>query len=214
MILGITGGIATGKSTVSSLLQAIAEERGRPVAALSADAIARDLLDPGTPATLAVIEKFGQSVTIDEEPDVLDRRALGSLIFSDDSSRRWLENLLHPRIVEQLTESSTPFKGRRAEGRDGKSVLLMEIPLLFEANLEYLVDRVLVTTCPESLQLTRIMLRRQGTSETEAQRQINAQLPQETKIAKADFVIETGKPVEAVRRELGDVLDAVNSWRV
>lgn len=214
MIIGITGGIATGKSTVSAMLQSVGEAHSEPMATISADAIARDLLDPGTPATLAVIERFGPECTIPGQPDSLDRRVVASRIFQDERDRRWLEQLLHPPIIAQLAEAGGPFKGRTALGIAGKGVLLMEIPLLFEKNLEYLVDRILVTYCPEPLQVERIIARRPGTTETDALRQINAQLPLDVKVKKADYVVDTGKDIKNVEGQLEGVFEALSAWRV
>ncbi|HEY3331301.1 MAG TPA: dephospho-CoA kinase [Capsulimonadaceae bacterium] len=214
MILGITGGVATGKSTVCATLHALAAERSKPLAVISADAIARDLLDPGTPATMAVIEKFGESVTLAGDPEVIDRRELGAIVFDDEAARRWLEKLLHPTIIQQLVDAGAPFKGRKAQGLDGQTILVMEIPLLFEANLEYLVDRILVTRCSEDLQVERIVARKAGMSEADAHRQINAQMPIELKVAKADYVIDADKPLDEVSRDIAQVLDSLTAWRV
>lgn len=180
-ILGITGGIATGKSTVTRLLA----ELGAPT--LSADVLAHNLLAPGTETTLAVLQAFPQAQdAADPVGWTIDRRALGRLVFADSDARRRLEALTHPAIIAALAAQAKtwrPLPTPRAAA--------LEIPLLFEAGLEWLVDRIVVVSCDESTQISRL-LQRPGMTETEAHRILAAQWPLSKKAARADFVVTSG----------------------
>ena len=177
-ILGITGGIATGKSTVTQMLA----ELGAPT--ISADAIARALLAPGTPTTAAVLAAFPACADT-AEPQKINRRALAQIIFANTDARLRLEALTHPPIIEML-------KAQIAEWRQSGTAraAAAEIPLLFEAKLEWLVDSIVVVTCSKSDQISRL-LTRDAVTEAEAYRQIAAQWPLAQKEACADYLIQT-----------------------
>lgn len=176
-VLGITGGIATGKSTVTQMLA----ELGAPT--ISADTVARALLAPGTPTTEAVLVAFPGCAA--PEPGRIDRRALARIIFADAQARSRLEALTHPPIIEALKSQIVEWRAVSAV-----PVAAAEIPLLFEARLEWLVDSIVVVTCPKSDQISRLLVR-DGVSEEEAYRQVAAQWPLSKKEANADFLIKT-----------------------
>ena len=186
-VLGITGGIATGKSTVIQVLA----ELGAP--AISADTIARALLAPGTPTTLAVLAAFPASAA---SSDAVNRRALAQIVFADAQARKRLEALTHPPIIAALRAQIAEW---RASGNAPAAAA--EIPLLFEAGLERGVDQIVVAVCAEDLQKARLIAR-DGLSEAEAQRQIAAQWPLSEKIARADVVITTDAGWEDTRRQV------------
>ncbi len=194
-VLGITGGIATGKSTVTRMLAEI----GAPT--ISADVIARALLAPGTPATEAVLAAFPSCAA--PEPGKIDRRALARIIFADPQARTLLEALTHPPIIEALREQIAEWQASGAA-----PVAAAEIPLLFEAGLERDVDKVVVVSCGESVQRARLCAR-DGISEEEAQRQIAAQWPLAEKIARADVVITTDKDLEDTRRQVAALWESL-----
>ncbi len=187
-VLGITGGIATGKSTVTQMLA----ELGAPT--ISADAIARALLAPGTPTTEAVLAAFPGCAA--PEPDKIDRRALARIIFADAEARTRLEALTHPPIIEALRVQIAEWRASSAA-----PAAAAEIPLLFEAGLENDVDKVVVVSCTEPVQQARLRAR-DGVSEEEAQRQIAAQWPLAEKIARADFGVTTDYGLEDIRRQV------------
>ena len=171
--IGLTGGIATGKSTVGQLLQ---EHHGLPV--LDADHFAREALAPGTEAARAVLERYG----------TLDRPALGHIVFGDPAERHWLEQLVHPLVRQRFDEELALMANQPA-------VVLM-IPLLFEAGLEGLCSEVWLVDCDKRQQLARLMARN-GLNQTEAQGRINAQWPLERKRLLADRTISNrGNPEE------------------
>lgn len=178
IVLGITGGIATGKSTVTRMFA----EMGAPT--ISADALAHQLLAPGTQTTRAVLRAFPACADL-ADPTVLtiDRRALGRAIFANPKARTQLEAITHPPIVAVLREQIQNWRSQPEAG-----VATAEIPLLFEAHLEWLVDRIVVVTCSKSDQVSRLLTRGNFT-EAEVHRQIAAQWPLSQKEAQADYVI-------------------------
>jgi dephospho-CoA kinase len=172
--IGLTGGIASGKSTVGRLLEA----RGLPV--LDADRYAREALAPGSAAAGAVRERYGERVR-GEGPGAIDRGALGRIVFADAGERRWLEQLVHPLVRER-------FAAELVRLAAAPGVVLM-IPLLFEAGLEGLCSEVWLVDCDVSQQLQRLM-GRNGLSEAEARARIAAQWPLARKRALADVVLD------------------------
>jgi len=178
--IGLTGGIASGKSSVGRLLEA----RGWPV--LDADHYARDALAPNTAASQAVAKRFG--ATIGSAAD-LDRKALGRIVFSDPDERRWLEALIHPVVRER-------FQHELAELKTEPVVVLM-IPLLFETGLEALCSEIWLVDCEPRQQLERLMLR-SGLNEADAQARIAAQWPLSRKRPLADRVIDNRGTADAL----------------
>ena len=193
-IFGITGGIATGKSTVTRML---AEEGALTI---SADDIARAQLAPGAELTQAVLAAF--PLCCDATGQGIDRRALGHLIFSDTQARTRLEALTHPAIIAALELQITEWRNA------GPGIAIAEIPLLFEADLGRLVDVVVVVACEETTQIMRLQTR-QVIDEAEARRQIAAQWPISAKIARADIVINTDKGLEDTRRQIQALWDTL-----
>ena len=170
--IGLTGGIASGKSSVGRLLEA----RGWPV--LDADQYARDALAPNTPASEAVVERFGTAVGCASD---LDRKALGRIVFSDSDERRWLEALIHPVVRERFDQELDALRS--------EPVVVLMIPLLFEVGLESLCSEVWVVDCDKEQQLERLR-RRDGLSPGDAEVRLDAQWPLSQKRALADRVID------------------------
>ena len=176
--IGLTGGIASGKSTVARLFAA----RGVPV--IDLDQVAREVVEPGRPALGQIVELFGAEVLNDEGR--LDRRALRARGFRDEAARRQLEALLHPFILEaglqQVEAAGGPYQ-------------VIVAPLLVEFGLSDWVDRVLVVDCPAEMQLERLMAR-DGGDETLARSILAAQASREARLAAADDVIVNDGPAE------------------
>ncbi len=187
-VLGITGGIATGKSTVTQLLA----DLGAPT--LSADAVARDVLAPGTAATRQVLAAFPACAAA-SSPDTVDRRALSLLVFADPDARLRLQALTHPAIRAVLSPQIAAWQAA------GEGIAAAEIPLLYEGGWETALNGVIVVTCAEATQVSRLRAR-QGISDAEARRQIAAQWPLSEKVARADFVISTDGTPEDTRRQV------------
>lgn len=188
-ILGITGGIATGKSTVTRMLA----DLGAPT--VSADAIARALLAPGTPTTAAVLAAFPACADT-SEPQKINRRALAQIIFGDADARRQLEALTHPPIIQTLRAQVADW---RAAGTARAAAA--EIPLLFEVGSQHDLDQVVVAACAAPVQIARLCAR-DDVSAAEAERQVAAQWPLPQKIARADYVILTDEGLEDTRRQV------------
>ena len=195
-ILGITGGIATGKSTVTQMLA----DLGAPT--VSADAVARALLAPGTPTTAAVLAAF-PACADPADPQKINRRALAQIIFADADARRQLEALTHPPIIQALRAQIAEW---RASGTARAAAA--EIPLLFEVGSEHDLDKIVVAVCAESVQVARLCAR-DGISGDEARRQIAAQWPLSEKIARADYVITTDVDLDDTRRQVSALWESL-----
>ena len=188
----LTGGIATGKSYVRSRLAA----HGIPT--LDADVLARDAVARGTSGLAAVAERFGADVLL---PDGgLDRRALGVVVFGDTQARADLEAIIHPRV----REATSVWLDRLAAA--GESLAVVDIPLLYETGRDHDFDRVIVTSCPRSQQVARVV-ERDGLTSTQAEARIDAQLPTDDKVQRADFVIDTGGTFGDTNRQVDRVVE-------
>jgi dephospho-CoA kinase len=184
-VVGLTGGIASGKSLVANIL----EKLGAVV--VDADLLAREVVAPGEPAYCAIIKEFGSGVV---GPDgVLDRTALGRIVFADAAARKALEKITHPRIAERAARRIEDERMR------GTFVLFYVVPLLIEAGLTSMVDEVWLVFVGREVQLARLM-ERDAISCEEALRKIEAQMPLCEKTAYADVIIDnSGLPEETKR---------------
>ncbi len=189
MILGVTGGIATGKSSVTELFRAA----GLPV--VSADALAREVVRVGTDALRMIVERFGVKVLATD--GTLDRDKLSQIIFADDTARQDLNRITHPAIA-QLAESTLAGLVDA-----GATHIIYDAPLLYEAGAESRVDKVLVVTAQAEVQKQRLMAR-DGIDVKTAVARIAAQMPLDEKVKRADFVVDnSGTPEETA----GQVMD-------
>lgn len=188
-IIGLTGGIGTGKTTVSNYL---ARHHQLPV--LDADIYAREAVQEGSPILDRIFEHYGVSVRLPD--DTLNRKRLGEIIFSYPDEKQWLEEQIHPyvrdRFQSQLATLVAP------------SVVLV-VPLLFEANMTDLVTEIWVVSCSSEEQLRRIM-ERDRLSLEQAQSRINSQLPLQEKIARADVVLDNSSTPEALLEQVDSAL--------
>jgi len=185
MVLGVTGGIATGKSTVTAFLA----ELGATV--VSADDLAREVVQPGTPALGALCSRFGTAILAKDGS--LDREALADIIFSDAEARAALNQITHPAIARLAEERLHHLR------RTTAALIVYEAPLLFEAAAEGRVDKVLVVTTAAEIQLARLMAR-SGLNRQAAVARVAAQMPLAEKIRRADFVIDNSGDVEQTKR--------------
>jgi dephospho-CoA kinase len=188
MNIGLTGGIACGKSTVAAMLA----QRGAIL--IDADQIAREVVLPGTPALARIAERFGPEVLTPE--GALNRKRLGAIVFGDEAARRDLEAILHPPIRALMRERKERFE-REAPDK----LVVLDIPLLYESKLEAMVDRVMVVYCPRELQLERLV-RRDGLTPEQAEARLAAQLPIEDKRKLADIVIDNSGSLEHTERQV------------
>lgn len=175
MIIGLTGGIGSGKSTVARAFEMLG------AVWVDADDVAREIVLPGEPALLAIKNRFGDQVI--HQDGTLNRAALRDIIFKEPEQRQWLESVTHPKIRERLLHHL-----ERLKAQDTPYVLLVS-PLLFETGLNALVSRCIVIDVPQTLQLSRTQLR-DGVSESQVHAILAAQLSREQRLAQADDVID------------------------
>ena len=160
--------------------------------------LARDAVAPGTSGLAAVAERFGADVLL---PDgSLDRRALGVVVFGDTQARADLEAIIHPRV----REATGTWLDRLAAA--GESLAVVDIPLLYETGRDRDFDRVIVTSCPRSQQVARVV-ERDGLTAAQAEARIDAQLPTDEKVQRADFVIDTGGTFGDTNRQVDRVVE-------
>jgi dephospho-CoA kinase len=184
LVVGLTGNIGSGKSTVARLLEA----RGVPV--IDADVLAREAVAPGTPALAAIVARFGENVIA---PDgTLDRAALRHIIFADPAERAALDAIVHPAVNARRR---TLLNQQRALGA---RVVVCDIPLLFEAGLDGTMDAIVLVDAPRDIRLTRIMHDR-GLTRAEALAMIDSQLPAEGKRARSAYVIDNDGTLDDLR---------------
>lgn len=187
MNIGLTGGIATGKSTVSALLVS------KGALLVDADVIAREVMLPGHPVLAAAVEHFGQAILL---PDgTLDRRRLGDIVFHDPAERKALNDITHPAIRQEIREQMQTFEREHSD-----RLIVVDIPLLFESGLEAMFEQVLLVYAPFEVQVERLMERNRLTKD-EAVARIRSQMDIEEKKKRADVVIDnSGQPSETERQ--------------
>lgn len=175
MIVGLTGGIATGKSLVTGELRRLG------AAVVDADAVAKEVVEPGKPACAEIVEAFGPGVL---KPDgSIDRKKLGQVIFSDPAARERLNAITHPRIRERIKEETTHLVN------EGAGLIVLDIALLIETGVRYEVDRIVVVYADPAQQVERLM-QRDSVSRDEAKKRISCQMDIKEKADYADYVID------------------------
>lgn len=191
MIIGLTGSIASGKSTVAKML----EDLRFPI--VDADKVARVVVEPGTETLAKIAEAFGPEVIL--EDGHMDRQKVGSIIFHDPIKRKQLNDIIHPAIRKEMLRQRDKYVS------DGHPHVIMDIPLLFESGLQSYVEKILVVSVNEENQLARLM-QRNGLSEEEARARISSQLPISVKEQGADAVIYNNKSIEETEAQLHYIL--------
>jgi dephospho-CoA kinase len=186
-VYGLTGGIGSGKSTVAELL----EEYGVPV--VSADELSRVVVAPGSEGLRLVVERFGPGIL--DESGGLDRRKMASVVFRDPEKRRELEAILHPRIRDRFEQVLDALE------KAGHEVAVYEVPLLFERNLQGEMKAVVLVTAPMDVRVARVRSR-DDVTETEVRARIAAQLDEDQKRRRADYIIENNGSLDDLRREV------------
>lgn len=186
-IIGLTGGIGSGKSFVAAHFAKLG------IRVVDADAVAREVVAKGEPALARIREHFGEDIVL--PTGELDRRALRGIIFADPAEKKWLENLLHPiirlRIVEQLQAATSPYA-------------ILESPLLLETDQHLLVEKIILVDVDEATQIARASAR-DGADAEQIKRIVASQMPRAEKLKKADFVIDNGGSREATERQVDEI---------
>lgn len=191
LIAGLTGGIATGKSTVSRMFAALGAH------VVDADAVAREVVEPGTPALEDVVRTFGREILL---PDGrLDRAKLGAMVFGKPEELAKLNAIVHPRVRERMAERT-----RELLSRDPGAIVLWDVPLLIEGGMVKWVDVCILVYVPEEVQLARLM-QRDGLSREDALKRIRSQMPIEEKRRYADYIIDNSGNIEMTRKQVESV---------
>jgi dephospho-CoA kinase len=190
-LVAVTGGIASGKSAVSKMLQ----DLGAPI--IDYDVIAREIVEPGKPAWKDIVDSFGEQVL--KEDRQIDRKKLSDIVFRDTGKRNRLERFTHLRIIEEAA--------RRADeiaGKNPNAVIQVAVPLLIETNIQDRFHKVLLVYVPRAIQIERLM-KRDGITKEAAESILKAQLPIDDKLRYADFVIHNEGTLEETRRQVEQV---------
>lgn len=188
LLVGVTGGIASGKTTVSKIF----EELGAPL--IDFDVIARQVVEPGTPALANIIDYFGRQVL--QEDGRLDRKKLSQIVFRDIEKRKKLESFTHPPIYEEFFAQVD-----RITAENPNAIIQVAVPLLIELNLQYLFDTLVVVYVSPEVQIERLA-KRDGITTDEAANILKAQLPIDDKKAFASFIIDNGKDLDDTRKQV------------
>jgi dephospho-CoA kinase len=185
--IGLTGSIAVGKSFVLDVLRELGART------IDADAVAREVVEPGTAGLKAVVGEFGAEIL---KPDgSLNRAALGSIVFADEAKRQKLNSILHPNIIARQDEIM-----RQWEKETPDAIAVVDAALMIESGGYKRLDRLIVVHCQTQVQLERLM-KRNNISREEAERRITAQMPQEEKKKHADYLIDTSEGFESARQQ-------------
>ena len=188
VVIGVTGGVGTGKSTVAKMFQSLG------AVVLDADAMAHQAMEPGTPAWRQIVKAFGERILNDDQ--TVNRKRLAAIVFGNAPQRKRLEAILHPQVLRSITQEV-----RRARRARGIAAVVLDVPLLIEAGGQDLVDVLVVVTAPPTL--TRERLQRQhGWSDEETTARIGAQWKLSAKVALADDVVDNSDGVDATRTQV------------
>ncbi|MDP3091573.1 MAG: dephospho-CoA kinase [Nitrospira sp.] len=176
ILVGLTGGIATGKSTVAGMFKRCG------AVIIDADALAREVVQPGKPAWREIVNAFGKTVL---NPDrTLNRPALGAKVFGHPAKLRQLEQIIHPRVAREQIRLT-----KQAARKDPKAIVIYDVPLLFEAGIDTRMDTTIVVNADRETQIARLK-KRNGLSRAEALRRIKSQMPLTNKCRRADYVLD------------------------
>jgi dephospho-CoA kinase len=190
-IAGLTGGIASGKSTVAAML---AEAGARIV---DADRIAHQVVLKGEPAWQDIVDHFGSGILTHDGQ--IDREALGSIVFNDTEAKKALNGIVHPRVFETMAQEIQSL----AEAHPG-DLIIMDVPLLIESGLHASLPIVILVYVPETMQQERLM-RRDGLNAADAAARIRAQMPIDAKRAHAHYIVDNTGDLDATRRQVLDI---------
>jgi dephospho-CoA kinase len=191
LVIGLTGGIASGKSTVSTMFKEM------DITVVDADIEARLAVMKGEPVYFKIIEMFGREILL--EDGEIDRQKLGSVIFHQAEKRQMLNEIVHPEVRKRMWDQTEKAK------KNGEEVVVLDIPLLFESKLTYMVDKTLLVYVDAETQLQRLIARNKLSVE-DAEARIRSQLPLADKIKLADAVIDNNGSITDTKKQLNEIL--------
>jgi dephospho-CoA kinase len=191
LVIGLTGGIASGKSTVSNMLKEM------DITVIDADVEARLAVEKGEPAYQKIVADFGDEIVLPNGE--IDRQKLGSIIFHNTEKRQLLNSIVHPEVRKRMNDQVDAAKSQ------GEKVIVLDIPLLFESKLTSIVEKTILVFVDRGVQLQRLM-ERNDLSFEEAEARVNSQMPLGEKVALADAVIDNNGLVEKTREQLIEIL--------
>jgi len=195
-VVGLTGGIASGKSTVANMI------RNLGIAVIDADVIAREVVEVGQEAYYKIIETFGDGIL--QEDRTINRAELGAIIFNNEDKRKALNNIVHPAVRAKMNELKTEYI------KKGEKVIVLDIPLLFESKLTHLVEKIIVVYVDREVQVKRLM-ERNGLTLEEAEARIHSQMPLSEKIPLADAVLNNNGTIVETTEQLKSILQ---TWQL
>ncbi|MED4203100.1 dephospho-CoA kinase [Neobacillus mesonae] len=187
LIVGLTGGIASGKSTVSNMLKEM------KITVIDADVEARLAVQNGEPAYIKIVAEFGREILLPNGE--IDRPKLGSIIFHQEEKRQLLNQIVHPEVRRQMNEKIDQAKNANEE------VIVLDIPLLFESKLTFMVEKTILVYVDEETQLKRLM-ERNNLSPADAKARINSQMPLTEKVSLSDAIIDNNGTMEETKNQL------------
>ena len=195
-VIGLTGGIATGKSTVSAILK----KAGAIV--IDADHIAREVVQKGLPAYRDIVGHFGTDILL---PDgEIDRNVLADIIFNDPAEKKRLNSIVHPRVTKVVDQHL-----KQLEKTHSNAIVILDIPLLLEVGMHTDLNEIIVVYAPQKIQIERLM-HRDRISKSEALARVRSQMPIEEKKKKATIVIDNSGSIENTRKQTLDIFNRLN----
>nr|WP_303872986.1 dephospho-CoA kinase [Tepidanaerobacter acetatoxydans] len=191
-VVGLTGGIASGKSTVSSLL------KDKGAAIIDADEIAKEIMSKGKPVWVNVVNHFGEQILNDDKSDI-DRKKLADIVFSDRVKLEALNSLTHPEILKEIKKQLENYK------KAGRKVIVIDAALLLESGLDTFVDEVWLVVVDEKTQLERLVMREKDMDFAQALNRIKSQMPLKEKLKYANRVIDNNSSIEETREQIDEI---------
>ncbi len=194
LIVGLTGGIVSGKTTVAQILQGLGAK------IIDADKIGHQIMRPHQKVWKNIVQHFGEEILVDNQE--IDRKKLGQIVFSNQNKLNLLNQITHPEIISEIKRMINQIKDKST--RD--TICIVDAPLLYEANIDYLVDRTIVVYLDYEKQIKRLY-QRNGLSREEAVKRIKSQIPMEEKARMADYVIDNSLSIEQMKAQVIRIWD-------